>query len=220
MRFLTFVKQNLDSQQNNDLKQFANWIFKSTLGKNNPHAGILQIKAFMSSYDLSHAIHRGFSKWCVFYCHEPKNMVPNYLKEEMRAIMTIMENSHNTNTIQPREVIYFEFIPIPTIQEGEVFLCVGFDHASEFCFNLGIANEVSDKNILQKIQELMEDQNFKLHNCPFELVMYRAPHLEKQINKLIETEKGKAIFDEKRFFEGANQFITDIFKSLDKRSKR
>lgn len=117
-------------------------------------------------------------------------------------------------TLKPREVLYFEFVPVPTEQDGEVFLCIAVDHASEFCFSLGVCLELTDSIVLEKVQELMDNPDFKRYTIPFELVMYRTPHLEEQVNRILVPHKGKAVFDEERFADKMIPILQKMFKGM------
>ncbi len=87
MRFLTFVKSNVDIQADEDLKQFASWIFQSRIGKNNTQAGVPQIVLFMDFHELPLSVRKGFTKWCVAYFHEPENTLPKHLKEDIQTLI-------------------------------------------------------------------------------------------------------------------------------------
>lgn len=87
MRFLTFVKNNVDFQVDKELKLFASWVFRSKIGQRNPQAGVPQIALFMDFYELPLAVKRGFTKWCVAYFNEPENMLPNHLKKDIQTLI-------------------------------------------------------------------------------------------------------------------------------------
>lgn len=117
--------------------------------------------------------------------------------------------------IKPREIIYFDCIPIPTM-EGDAFFWFALDHASQFCFHLGLTRSLTDQILVDKINELLNNKDFIKHAHPFELVMYRNPHLEKQITDLLTPKKGFVSFDEERFYNQTHQFIKALFQGMSK----
>ena len=116
-------------------------------------------------------------------------------------------------TIKPREVLYFDCMPVPT-QEGDAFIWFALDQASQFCFQLGVSSVLNDQMILDKIKGLLIDENFNRYSCPFELVMYRTPHLEEQINTILKPAKGFVSFNEERFYHATHEFITAMFEGI------
>lgn len=116
----------------------------------------------------------------------------------------------NTNTTIPGEVIYYEFVPMPTSDRGTVYMCIAMDHASGFVFSLGFAEELTDQAILDKLKELMNNKDFKRLNRPFRVFTYRAPHLEEQMNTILKPHKGSVIYSEEIVAEGILPFLEKI----------
>ncbi|ASS47989.1 MAG: hypothetical protein A3D31_01140 [Candidatus Fluviicola riflensis] len=90
MRFLTFVKDNYERQTDPDFHAFEQWIFKSAIGRNNTHAGVPQIILFVKLHNPSPQVKKGFAKWCVAYFHEPENMLPNTLKNDLQRLVNML----------------------------------------------------------------------------------------------------------------------------------
>ncbi len=90
MRFLTFVKDNYERQTDPDFHAFKQWIFKSVIGRTNTHAGVPQIRFFMSGHDLPPEVRKGFVKWCVAYFHEPNNMLVTPFKNDLPKLIAFV----------------------------------------------------------------------------------------------------------------------------------
>lgn len=118
------------------------------------------------------------------------------------------------NITKPRQVVYLEYISAPTIQDGECYVFLAIDHYSQFAFKLSVANAINDTVFLEKVQELMNDKDFKRFDHPFELVTYRAPHLEKEINSILNPHKGKVSFSEERIAQHMMPLLEMMFKSF------
>ncbi len=85
MRFYSFIKRNKDKHTDKEMSEFVKWFEKSIIIKNNPHAGIPQIVLFLSEKDLPISTKKGFVKWGIEYFKEPKNMLPDYIKTDIRT---------------------------------------------------------------------------------------------------------------------------------------
>lgn len=116
----------------------------------------------------------------------------------------------NITTTVPREVIYYEFVPMPTSDRGTVYMCIAMDHASGFVFNLGFSEELTDQAILDKLKELMNNTEFKKQSRAFKVFTYRAPHLEEQMNSILKPHKGSVTFSEEIVAEGILPFLEKI----------
>lgn len=66
MRFLTFIKQSPEPSDP-DLAAFKKWYLASKMGKQNPHAGVPQIKVFTHLNNPPEAVIMGFYKWLDAY---------------------------------------------------------------------------------------------------------------------------------------------------------
>lgn len=66
MRFLTFMKQ-APELPDPDMIEFKKWYLVSKMGKNNPHAGVTQIKLFVHLNEPPEAVIIGFYKWAEAY---------------------------------------------------------------------------------------------------------------------------------------------------------
>lgn len=67
MRFLTFLKQNLNQYTDAQMTEFANWYLQSSYASKNPHAGIPQIDLYLKLNDIAPDIYIGFLKWKVLF---------------------------------------------------------------------------------------------------------------------------------------------------------
>lgn len=120
-------------------------------------------------------------------------------------------------TTVPRTVLYFEAVPLPTSDRGTVFMFIALDHASQYVFNLGVETELSDRVILEKLEALMQDPEFKRHDHPFGVFTYRAPHLEAEMNAIVKPHKGHVQFSEEIVADGIVPFLEVFLKGLEEK---
>lgn len=88
MRFYSFLKHNKGKYTDIEMIEFLNWFEKSLIVKNNPQAGIPQIVLFLSEKDLPISTKAGFVKWGIKYFEEPKSMLPNDIKADIKTAIT------------------------------------------------------------------------------------------------------------------------------------
>jgi hypothetical protein len=117
---------------------------------------------------------------------------------------------------RPREIIYFFFLPIQTIDKGVVYCFMAQDDFSQYVFSLGIEQVISKDVFLRQIKVLLLDEKFKQPNqLPFRIVVQSAAkEIEKEIIVLIKDKNGSVIFDDDLLEKNISDFAEDFYNNI------
>lgn len=128
------------------------------------------------------------------------------LKQEQR----ILNKTAMTST-RPKELIYFQFMPSQTIEDGVIVTYYAIDDFSQFAFVLGATNEFNFDSLLLHIKKLMQHKDFKkLPIEPFTLMCSCGQEVEQEIKAIIEPYKGRVVFDVDTVIEKTQHFIKSL----------
>lgn len=117
---------------------------------------------------------------------------------------------------RPREIIYFFFLPIQTIDKGDVYCFMAQDDFSQYVFSLGIEQFISQDVFLRQIRALLFHKNFKQpKQMPFTIVVQSAvKEIEKEIIELIKDKNGSVIFNDDLLEKNISDFAEDFYNNI------
>jgi len=124
-----------------------------------------------------------------------------------------------TSPSRPKERVHFGIVPVPTQADGDVFLFMAVGSFSKFAFGLGIAPQLSDQVVLDKVRELMVNKDFARHDGPFTLVFPDFEYLRLGIASILEPHKGQVVFNEELAFSEVMPVIEAMFEDMDKKAR-
>lgn len=111
---------------------------------------------------------------------------------------------------KPRQIIYTDYIPVPTEQDGYCYIFLAYDKYADFIFNLGITKQVSDEIYLQQINNLLNHKDFTKYNHDFKLITAYGGYMLDQIQNLLKPHKGTVIHDE----ESVDKALEPVIKFM------
>lgn len=118
---------------------------------------------------------------------------------------------------KPREVVCFYPVELPT-QEGDVYIFLAKDVASEVLFQTGVEKGNDIDLVLKHIGLLMENKDFNIRkDQPFTLVLHKHEQYQKEIEALIKPHRGTLFFDDLYL---THQMVPVIKYLLDSMAKR
>ena len=99
---------------------------------------------------------------------------------------------------RPREVVYFFYFPVDTVDNGTIYMFMAQDDYSQKAFSLYTAHEFSVKEVCTAVLNLMLDKDFSTkERLPFVLIIEEElAEFETEISQLISAYNGSVVINQ------------------------
>ncbi len=115
----------------------------------------------------------------------------------------------------PREVICVLPLRFKTLMDGDVFMFLIMDVATNFVYQADVEKGEGIENVLTQLKSLMKNKDFNIHKTrPFTLVMTKHEEHRTLIEDIIKPKKGSLLIDEQYVIQNTAHAANHLLSSI------